>query len=247
MRPAALELRAVTAATDARPLTGIDLAVGEGDAVVVIGLPGSGKTSLVRLIAGLDDVATGSLSLFGHDVARAGFFKARALRDRVAVIFERGGIWANRSVAENLVLPVAYRTDRALATLVTDPYLHELLDALELRGIADRPTGALDDSERRRVLLVRALYSKPDLLLVDEPQAALSRAHMRLFASVIERERRARGMTVILTDADGRIDPFEADRPIILHERRILHGAVRLPERTSASSPPQDLARETTT
>jgi len=247
MRPAAVELRAVSAATDARPLTGIDLAVGEGDAVVVIGLPGSGKTSLVRLIAGLDEVASGALSLFGQDVAQAGFFKGRALRDRVAAVFERGGIWTNRSVAENLVLPMAYRTDRALGSLVKDPYLHALLDALELRGISERLTASLDDSERRRVLLVRALYTKPDLLLVDEPQAALSRAHMRLFASVIERERRARGMTVILTDADGRIDPFEADRPIILHERRILHGAVRLPERAGPSSPPHDLARETTT
>ena len=246
MRAAAVELRSVSAATDARPLTAIELDVGAGDAVVVIGLPGAGKTSLVRLIAGLDEVAAGSLSLFGQDLAHVGYFKARSLRDRVAVVFERGGIWTNRSVAENLVLPVAYRTDRSLATLLSDSYLHDLLDALDLRGIAERPTASLDDSERRRVLLVRALYTKPDLLLVDEPQAALSRAHMRLFAALIERERRARGMTVILTDADGRIDPFEADRPIILHERRILQGAVRLPERSSASTPPHDAARENT-
>jgi predicted ABC-type transport system involved in lysophospholipase L1 biosynthesis ATPase subunit len=237
VRPAALELVGVTASSGDRPISAIDLVVGEGDAVAILGLPGAGKTSLMRLIAGLDDVARGTFRLFGHDLATLGFKAARALRDRVAVVFERGGIWANRTVAENLVLPVAYRRDERVAVLAEDPELHELLAAVGLAGIVDRATPSLDDSERRRVLFVRALYAKPDLLLVDEPQAALSRAHARLVAAEIERSRRLRAMTVVYGDADGRLEPFEADRPVVLQDRRIVPGAVRLPERGAAQAP----------
>lgn len=239
MRPAVLELRGVRSAVAERPLAGLDLVVGEGDAVVVLGLPGAGKTSLVRLIAGLDDVAAGTLSLFGEDLSALPFASARALRDRVAVVFERGGIWANRSVAENLVLPMAYRLDASVSSLASDPALAALLEAVGLDDVGARDTGSLDDSERRRILFVRALFTKPDLLVVDEPQAALSRAHARLVASLLERLRRERALTIVYTDADGRLDPFEADRPVVLHDRRIVPGAVRLPERASAYAAPE--------
>ncbi len=235
MRPAVLELRGVRSAATERPLVGIDLVLGEGDTVAVLGLPGAGKTSLVRLVAGLDDVAEGSLALFGEDLARIPFASARALRDRVAVVFERGGIWANRSVLENLVLPVAYRRDASVSRLGDDPELGALLEALGLEGVLDRETASLDDSERRRVLYVRALYTRPDILVVDEPQAGLSRAHARLVAGLVDRLRRERSLSVLYTDADGRLDPFEVDRPVVLHDRRIVPGAVRLPERSTAA------------
>ncbi len=233
MRPAVLELRGVSTRTDERPLSGIELVVGDGDAVVVLGLPGAGKTSLVRLIAGLDEVVSGRVHLFGHALGTLSFAMERALRDRVGVVFARGGLWANRSVLENLVLPVAYRDNRSLTSLAGDPWLHELLEAVGLGAIGERATASLDDSETRRVLYARALYTKPDLLLVDEPQASLSRAHARAIAAFLELERKRRGMTILYTDADGRLDPFEADRPVVLHDRRIVPGAVRLPERAA--------------
>jgi energy-coupling factor transporter ATP-binding protein EcfA2 len=85
------------------------------------------------------------------------------------------------------------------------------------------------------MLFVRALYTQPDVLVVDEPQAGLSRAHARLVAALVERLRRERSLSVLYTDADGRLEPFEADRPVVLHDRRIVPGAVRLPERASAA------------
>jgi len=224
-----------------RPLAAIDLVVGEGDAVVVLGLPGAGKTSLMRLLAGLDDPTEGTFALFGEELRGLPFARARALRDRVSVVFERGGIWANRSVVENLVLPMAYRRDVRVATLAKDERLAELLESVGLAGIGSRETASLDDSERRRVLVVRALYTQPDLLLVDEPQAALSRAHARMVSTLFEREREARAMTVVLADADGRLDPFEADRSVVLHERRIVPGAVRLPERNASARAPESV------
>jgi len=241
VRPAVLELRGVRSGSAERPLVGLDLVVGEGDAVAVLGLPGAGKTSLVRLLAGLDDVKSGVFALFGEELAALPFGAARALRDRVAVVFERGGVWANRSVVENLVLPMAYRLDASVASLAADPALAALLDEVGLSGVGGRETGSLDDSERRRILFVRALYAKPELLVVDEPQAALSRAHARMVASLIERLRRERSLTVVYTDADGRLDPFQVDRPVVLHERRIVPGAVRLPERSSGHGAPESV------
>lgn len=239
-----LELVGVASAAAERPLRDLDLTLGEGDAVVVLGLPGAGKTSLVRLVAGLDDVSGGELRLFGEDVAKVPFSLARALRDRVAVVFERGGIWANRTVAENLVLPMAYRTNRPVASLAGSERLAELLAAVGLAGVDTRATASLDDSERRRVLLVRALFTEPELLLFDEPQSALSRAHQRDIAALLDRERRRRSLTLLLTDNDGRIEPYEADRPVVMHERRIVPGAVRLPERALAEIT-RETARET--
>ncbi len=241
MRRAVLELVGVASAAAERPLHDLDLTVGEGDAVVVLGLPGAGKTSLVRLVAGLDEVSGGELRLFGEEVAKLPFSMARALRDRVAVVFERGGIWANRTVAENLVLPMAYRLNRPVASLASSDRLAELLAALGLTGVDARTTASLDDSERRRVLLVRALFTEPEILLFDEPQSALSRAHQRDIAALLERERRLRALSILFTDNDGRIDPYEADRPVVMHDRRIVPGAVRLPERALA-----EMNRETT-
>ncbi len=233
MRSAVLELAGVASASAERPLHHLDLTVGEGDSVVVLGLPGAGKTSLLRLIAGLDDVSAGTMRFFGEDLAGLSFAAARALRDRVAVVFERGGIWANRTLTENLVLPMAYRTNLPVGSLATSERLAELLDAVGLGGVGERTTASLDDSERRRVLLVRALFAEPEILLFDEPQSTLSRAHQRAIASLLDRERRLRSLTILFTDNDGRIDPYEADRPVVMHDRRIVPGAVRLPERTS--------------
>jgi ABC-type multidrug transport system ATPase subunit len=231
VRRAVLELEGVASASAERPLHGLDLTLGEGDAVVVLGLPGAGKTSLLRLIAGLDEVSTGAFRLFGEDPTELTFGAARALRDRIAVVFERGGVWANRTVAENLVLPVAYRTNAPVSELATSARLAELLAAVGLGSVGDRPTASLDDSERRRLLLVRALFAEPEILLFDEPQTALSRAHQRAIAALLESERRRRSMTILFTDNDGRIDPYEADRPLVMSDRRIVPGAVRLPER----------------
>ncbi len=240
MRRAVLELENAASAAAERPLFDLDLTLGEGDAVVVLGLPGAGKTSLLRMIAGLDALSTGVLRLFGEDLATLSFAAARSLRDRVAVVFERGGIWANRTTTENLVLPVAYRTNVPIDALAASPRLREILDALGLGDVSDRPTAALDDSERRRVLLARALFAEPEILLFDEPQSGLSRAHQRAIASLLEVERRQRALTILFTDNDGRVEPYEADRPIVMHERRIVPGAVRLPERAMT-----ELKRET--
>jgi ABC-type methionine transport system ATPase subunit len=240
VRRAVVELVGVASAAAERPLRSLDLTLGEGDAVVVLGLPGAGKTSLLRLIAGLDDVSAGAMRFFGEDLATLPFHVARSLRDRVAVVFERGGIWANRTVAENLVLPVAYRSNKPLASLAKSSRLTELLAAVGLDGVSERATVSLDDSERRRVLLVRALLAEPEVLLFDEPQSALARAHQRSIAALLEAERRRRSLTVLFTDNDGRIDPYEADRPVVMHDRRIVPGAVRLPERAML-----DTTRET--
>ncbi len=229
-----MELQHVSVMGD-RPLGPIDLSVGEGDAVVVLGLPGAGKTSLLRLLCGLDFPSAGTFKLFGGSVETLGYFRLRALFDRVAVVFDRGGIWANRTVVENIVLPMAYRLNRSVVSLVTDPRFDMLLEAFELRQACDATTMSLDESEKRRILWARALYTNPDVLLVDEAQNGISRAHARSIAQLLADERRKRNMTIVYTDADGRIAPFEADRPVVMHERRLIPGAVRLPEASQAA------------
>ena len=231
MRAAVVELRGVSSASPRAPLEGLDFSLGEGDAVVVLGHPGAGKTSLVRLLAGLDDVAAGSFELFGVEVRGLRYGPLRALRDRVAAVFEHGGVWSARTVLENLVLPMAYRTNRPVSELARDARLTALVSALALGGVGDRPTSSLDESERRRVLFVRALYMNPELLLVDEPRTALTRGHRRLVADLLAEERRTRAMSILYTSGDARFEPFECDRPVVLDGRRIVPGAVRLPER----------------
>ena len=162
----------------ATAVAGVNLDVGPGEVVALLGPSGSGKSSLLRAVAGLDPVAAGTISWDGADLAgtpvhRRGF----------GMMFQDGQLFPHRDVAGN----VAYGIETVLGREERRARVAELLELVGLAGFAGRDVASLSGGERQRVALARSLAPRPRLLLLDEPLSALDRAlRERLAAHVRE-------------------------------------------------------------
>lgn len=138
----------------------VDLVVDDGEVVLVTGPPASGKTTLLRLAAGLELPDKGQVVIAG----------ARREDPEVALVFQNYAIYPNLSVRENVALPLRRRArQHEDASQTVD-------DVIGLLGLADltrRQASALSTSERMRVALARSVVRRPDVLLMDEPLANL--------------------------------------------------------------------------
>jgi ABC-type lipoprotein export system ATPase subunit len=188
-------------------VSGVRLTVRPGEAVAIVGRVGSGKGSLLRVIAGQRRYSAGKVTVLGMDLRSLAYRDRQALALGVGFVFERTGVWPNRSVLENVVLPVRYHFPKVDA----EERGRELAEELDITSALDARASEVDRSVQKRVLFARALSLDPRVLLVDEPQVFLTPDEATLVARAVER-RRSRGTAVIYADHDGRLDPFQTDR-----------------------------------
>jgi putative ABC transport system ATP-binding protein len=140
---------------------GLGFTVSSGERLAVLGASGSGKTSLLSLLAGLAQPAAGEMTLDGRPLDGEG-------RRRFAIVLQGYGLVSLLTAAENVAaaLRAAGRPPRdALATA------HEALESVGLRGLADHLVEELSGGQQQRVAVARALALQPDVLLADEPTA----------------------------------------------------------------------------
>ena len=158
MSPAPLlEMRGVRVEADGKPvIVDLDLDLAPGERVAVVGPPGCGKTTLLRVAAGLEPPARGTVTL-------------RAARP--AFIFRDGGLISNASVADNLLLPLFYQ---GLDKTAGMPRVEAALAQFGLSAHAGERPGALVQETRQLVQLARAAALDCDLLMFEEPGAMLS-------------------------------------------------------------------------
>jgi len=214
-----LEVRGVTKAYGEREvLRGIDLAVGEHQAVALIGASGSGKSTLLRCIDLLDDIDDGDVLLDG-DVVTDPSVDPVVVRRRLGLVFQAFNLFPHLSVLENVVLaPVrglgvtrAEATDRARTLLARF-------------GLADREDAypdRLSGGQQQRVAIVRALATRPRALLLDEITSALDPELVGEVLGVV-RDLKAEGMTMLLATHEMAFAREVADHVCFLHEGRIL-------------------------
>ena len=180
-------------------LAGVDLTIGRGENVAVIGPSGSGKSSLMNILGGLDRPSQGTYRFDGEDV---GHFNDNDLADfrrrRIGFVFQSFQLLPRLTALQNVELPMIYagigrreRRDRAAS----------LLDRVGLASrMSHRPT-QLSGGQQQRVAIARALANSPDLLLADEPTGALDTQTgqdvLALFAQL-----NAEGLTLVLVTHD---------------------------------------------
>jgi len=210
----------VVSAAGAPVLRGVDLTVGAGSRTVLVGPSGAGKTTLLRAVAGLAPLDAGEIRLGARSLG-----EVPAHRRRIAVVFQEPRLLPHLDVADNVAFALraagvrrAQRRRRARA----------LLDDVGLGGFADRRVRGLSGGEQQRVALARALCAEPDLLMLDEPLAAVDPNRREGLRRLIVDLQRARAVTTLLITHDRAEAAELGERVALMLEGRIVqHAAPR--------------------
>ncbi|WP_431927603.1 ABC transporter ATP-binding protein [Amycolatopsis tucumanensis] len=198
-----------------RALHDIDLTVERGSITAVLGANGAGKTTLLRSLSGLLRPKSGSVRLGGRDITRHG--PEDLVRLGVAHVPEGRGVIVELTVEENLRLGGLWRRDRAwLRTGVARMF--ELFPPLEQRRHQRAET--LSGGERQMLAIGRALMSRPDLLLLDEPSLGLAPRTAAQIVATLRRLRAETGLTLLLVEQNAGTALSVADRAVVLNVGR---------------------------
>lgn len=215
---AGLSCCGVTAAPGgAAVLRALDLGVEAGSRTVLVGPSGAGKTTLLRVVAGLERPVAGEIWAAGRRLDGL-----PAHRRRLAVVFQEPRLLPHLDVVDNVAFPLraagAGRTERRERA-------RALLDEVGLGGVARRSIHGLSGGEQQRVALARALCSDPDLLMLDEPVAAVDPNRRQALRRLIVDLQRARGITTLFVTHDQGEAAELGERIALMIEGRIVqHG-----------------------
>jgi ABC-type sugar transport system ATPase subunit len=170
-------------------LSGVSLAVPQGQYAVLMGRSGSGKTTVLEAVAGLRKIQSGTITLAGRDVTTLA-----PAAGHVGYVPQDGVLFSTMTVRENIGFALRVRGDSRSEIAKR---VGELAEQLEVAHLLDRGPHFLSGGERHRVALGRALASRPPVLLLDEPLASLDDDTRDHLVTLLARLRDAREVTVL--------------------------------------------------
>ena len=198
---------------------GVSVAVGRGESVGILGPNGAGKTTVFYMVTGLVPADGGRIELNVHDVTDLPMY--RRARLGIGYLPQEASIFRGLSVEDNIraVLEVVEPNRQRRAA-----ELEKLLEEFGLRRLRKSPSIALSGGERRRVEIARALASRPDFMLLDEPFAGVDPIAVGDIRKLV-RYLTSRGIGVLITDHNVRETLSLIDRAYIIHAGEVLtHG-----------------------
>ncbi len=202
-----------------RALTNVNLEVPNGQLVALLGPSGSGKTTLLRIIAGLEQADSGSGAILFHDEDVVN----RHVRKRgVGFVFQHYALFRHMTVLENVAFGLRVRP-RALRPSREDirDRVHQLLELVQLKGLAGRYPNQLSGGQRQRVALARALAVEPKVLLLDEPFGALDARVRKELRTWLRRLHDELHVTSVFVTHDQDEALEVADRIVVMNHGRV--------------------------
>lgn len=179
---------------DVRALQGINMQIKAGQLTALVGPDGAGKTTFLRLIAGLYEPTTGSLKVLGMDVAK----DPQSVQDRISYLPQKFGLYEDLSIQENLDL---YADLHGVPMDVRKERFARLLKITDLARFTERPAGKLSGGMKQKLGLACTLVRSPELLLLDEPSVGVDPLSRRDLWIIIEQLVREENLSVILSTA----------------------------------------------
>ncbi|MDD6786715.1 MAG: ABC transporter ATP-binding protein [Bacteroidales bacterium] len=200
-------------------LKGIDLTVGKGEIVSIVGKSGAGKTTLLHILGSLDKPDSGSVTLAGTDITQ---LKDRELSDfrnrHIGFVFQFHQLLPEFSALENVMMP-------ALIAGIPNSKARcqglELLDFLNLADRAKHKPNELSGGEKQRVAVARALINHPDVIFADEPSGSLDSANKQDLHQLFFSLRDQMNQTFVIVTHDESLAAL-SDRTIRMADGRIL-------------------------
>ena len=218
-------------------LKDVDLVVGRGEVVVVIGPSGSGKSTLCRTINRLETVDSGTVTVDGQPLPAEGKELA-ALRAKVGMVFQSFNLFAHKTVLQNVTLgPVKVK---GVGKAEADRRGRELLDRVGIASQADKYPAQLSGGQQQRVAIARSLAMDPMVMLFDEPTSALDPEMINEVLDVMTVLAKD-GMTMVVVTHEMGFARRAADRVVFMDEGRIVEQAT--PEQFF-SAPESDRAKD---
>ena len=199
-------------------LSEVNITVRRGEIVILTGPSGSGKTTLLSLIGALRAVQRGSCRVLGHELRDSSEAMRTALRRRIGFVFQDHQLLDFLTARQNVAMGLEHdhacgETDRVRRAIT-------ILRNVDLGQGMDLRPQQLSGGQRQRVAIARALVRDPDLLLADEPTAALDRQSGAEVMNLISGLARGRGLAVLIVTHDSRILNV-ADRVVAMEDGRV--------------------------
>ncbi|RPD41750.1 ABC transporter ATP-binding protein [Chitinophaga barathri] len=180
-------------------LRGVDLKLHKGENIVVLGRSGTGKSVLIKIIAGLLKPDAGTVNVLGEEVPQLGPIALRELRMKVGFCFQNGALYDSMTVGENLAFPLK-RNEPNMKAEQRNKLVDIVLDAVGLSHTIDQMPAELSGGQRKRIGIGRTLILRPEIMLYDEPTAGLDPITCTEINNLInEVQRRFKTSSIIIT------------------------------------------------
>ena len=206
---------------DVHALRGVNLSVGDGEFLAIVGHSGSGKSTLFNILGGLTPATSGSIHLGGADLlAMSDQDRTMLRRGTVGFVFQKYNLLPTLNAYDNIALAEAL----AKTSNLNAPWFQEVLHTLGLMDRLTHKPRAMSGGEQQRVAIARALVCKPKILLADEPTGNLDTENSIAVLEIMSGLNKKYGQTILMITHNPEAADF-ADRKVRMKDGRVLEAA----------------------